>query len=173
MWQFCTIFVVALLHGDSLKLLYNCLVYPSLIYGNAAWGSACKNNLKSLVTTQKKIIRVLNFKQKYEHTAPLFQNLNALTIENINKYISLIYLFKSLHSNSNFMFTRYVPGYYNTRLANSLSLVVPNIRLTHSRQSIKFLGSKLCNSLPLYLREFDNLNVFKVNLKKYLLSNLS
>ena len=70
------------------------------------------------------------------------------------------------------MFTRYVPGYYNTRLANSLSLVIPNIRLTHSRQSIKFLGSnfKLWNSLPQYLREFDNLNVFKVNLKKYLLS---
>ena len=115
-----------------------------LIYGNVAWGSACKNSLKSLVTTQKKIIRVLNFKQKYKHTAPLFQNLN----ENTNKYILLIYVFKSLHSDSNFMFTRYVPGYYNTRLANSLSLVVPNIRLTHSRQSIKFVGSKLWNSFP-------------------------
>ena len=38
------------LTGDSLKLLYNCLIYPSLIYGNSAWGSACKNNLKLLVT---------------------------------------------------------------------------------------------------------------------------
>ena len=68
------------------------------------------------------------------------------------------------------MFTRYDPGYYNTRLANSLSLVIYNMRLTHSRQSIKFSGCKLWNSLPQYLQEFDNLNVFKVNLKKYLLS---
>ena len=83
---------------DSLKLLYNCLIYPSLIYGNVAWGSACKNNFKSLVTTEKKIIRVLNFKQKYEQPAPFFQNMDALTIENINIYIyiyiSLIYVFK-------------------------------------------------------------------------------
>ena len=45
---------------ESLKLLYNnSLIYPSLIYANIVWGSACRNELKSLRLVQKKIVSVV------------------------------------------------------------------------------------------------------------------
>ena len=58
-----------------------------------------------------------------------------LTIDKINEYImSLIYVFKKLLINSP-IFQRYIPMKYNTRLGNSLSLVVPILlQISHANQ---------------------------------------
>ena len=153
---------------ESLKLLYNSLIYPSLLYANVVWGSACRNKLKSLKLVQKKIVRVMSFKGKYEHTGPLFYMNNMLTIDKINEYMSLIYVFKKLQIN-NPVFQRCIPMQYNTRLGNSLSLVVPNITSNHSRQSVRWVGSQCWNSLPQKIRECNTLNTFKLSLKLHLL----
>ena len=67
------------------------------------------------------------------------------------------------------MFEIYVPLRYNTRLCNSATLVLLNTDINHSRQSITYQGCVHWNDLPKNLREIENLNCFKVNLKKYLL----
>ena len=59
-----------------------------LIYCNVVWGSCCKTYLCNLNIIQKKLVRVMSFRKRFEHTTPLFSNYNMLTIENINKYIS-------------------------------------------------------------------------------------
>ena len=46
---------------ESLKLLYNSLIYPHLIYCNTVWGSARNSHIASLINIQKKIIRILLF----------------------------------------------------------------------------------------------------------------
>ena len=84
------------LTSESLKLLYNCMIYPPLIYANIIWSSICKSKLNSLVLIQKKIVRMLAFKAKYDHTDPLFHQFNMLKIERINEYMSLIFVYKSL-----------------------------------------------------------------------------
>ena len=56
------------LTSESLKLLYNCMIYPPLIYANIIWSSICKSKLNSLVLIQKKIVRMLAFNAKYDHT---------------------------------------------------------------------------------------------------------
>ena len=53
--------------------------------------------LNSLVFIQKKIVRMLSFKTKYDHTDPLFHQFNMLKIERIiNEYMSLIFVYNSL-----------------------------------------------------------------------------
>ena len=101
------------LDRTSLKLLYNCLIYPFLIYCNLLWGAANDTVLNPLIVFQKKIIRVNSFKRRYEHTRPLFVELKILTIKQINKYMSGLCLHKSLRSNNN-LFTRYESAVYNT-----------------------------------------------------------
>ena len=136
------------------------------MYANVVWGSACRNKLKSLrlTSTEKKIVRVLSFKGKYDHTRPLFDRNNMLTIDKINEYImSLIYVFKKLLINSP-IFQRYILG-------NSLSLVVPNITSNQSRQSVRWVSSQCWNSLPKKIRECNTLNTFKLSLKLHLLEN--
>ena len=119
---------------------------------------------------QKKIVRIIAFKAKYDHTDPLFHQFNMLKIERINEYMSLIFVYKSLKNNNSNMFIRYIPLHYNTRLGSASSLSVPDIRSNHSRQSIRWTGSQLWNALPQSFKEYESLNAFKINIKRHLLT---
>ena len=113
---------------DNLKLGYNALIYPLFIYCNVVWGSCCKTYLCNLNIIQKKLVRVMSFRNRFEHTTLLFSNYNMLTIENINKYMSLIlvhiYICKYLHSENNNLFTLYEPMHYRTRLIDRNTILV-------------------------------------------------
>ena len=111
----------------------------------------------------------MSFKGKFEHTAPLFNDFNVLTIGNINKYMCLLYVHRCLHEEGNDVFSPYEVINYRTRLADSNSLTIPDVRSTHSRQSVSWLGSRLWNSLPSRIREIISYETFKFNVKKLLL----
>ena len=145
----------------SLKLLYNSLIYPFFIYCNTVWGSANKNILNSLLIFQKKIIIIISFKERYEHTVPLFIYLNCLNPGKINKYMSGLCVHKSLNSN-NSLFTRYKTNNYNTRLSTRYTVSLPNISSSHSRQSMRWVGCIVRNGLSQYLRDAENYDTFKI-----------
>ena len=46
---------------DILKTLYYALGYSYLRYGNIVWGNAVKTTLKTLVTRQNRIIKIMTF----------------------------------------------------------------------------------------------------------------
>ena len=52
-----------------LKLVYNCLVYPNLIYANSVWGFCTKLALNPLNIMHKKIIRSMCGLSFTDHTA--------------------------------------------------------------------------------------------------------
>ena len=74
----------------SMKIIYYALIYPNIIYCNSVWGNCCAIYLSPLELALKKIVRVMTFGSRYEHTPPLFQNLSLLNIKNVNKYMSLL-----------------------------------------------------------------------------------
>ena len=96
----------------SLKMLYNCIIYPLFIYCNVVWGSAYKTYL--IVRIQKKLVKIIAFKGRYEHEGPIFANFNFLSIEQINVYMSCIYIYTRPSKIIGTCF--YVPIRYNTRL---------------------------------------------------------
>ena len=89
----------------TLTMLYNSLIYPHLLYGVPIWGNADDVHLKTLLTIQKKAVRIISNKDNYiatifklpgeldicwridtfikEPSAPLFKNLKILTIHDI------------------------------------------------------------------------------------------
>ena len=155
---------------ENLRFVYNSLIYPVLIYCNVVWGGCCKTYLAPLQVIQRKILRIMSFKNRYDHTAPLFLDFNALTVDRINIYVSIIHVFKCLQNRSNDVFQRYIPLQYQTRLAGANSLIEPDTRSEHSRQSVRWRGSHFWIKLPCDITGIQYCNAFKIHLKKFLIN---
>ena len=68
---------------NSLKSLYFSYIYPYLIYCVEIWGISPQTHLKPLLLLQKKIVRIMTFSTYCAHTAPIFKDLNILTIDKL------------------------------------------------------------------------------------------
>jgi hypothetical protein len=79
---------------SALTTLYYSLVYPYLTYCIEIWGSAAETYLITLLKSQKKILRIMKSLPPRSPTAPIFQELNILTIHNIYKYRVATFMFK-------------------------------------------------------------------------------
>ena len=82
---------------NSLKLIYYALVYPYLIYGNLIWGNTYKSRIQKSMKIQKKIVRLMTFKSYFEHTEPIFQELQILNIYKVNDYLTSLFMFRYFH----------------------------------------------------------------------------
>ena len=78
---------------NSLKLIYYALVYPYLIYGNLIWGNTYKSRIQKSMKIKKKIVRLMTFKSYFEHTEPIFQELQILNIYKVNDYLGATSIF--------------------------------------------------------------------------------
>ena len=74
------------LNKQGLLTLYYSFVYPYLTYCNHIWGTIYQSNLKQLCVTQKKIVRVIAGVKPRESTEPLYESLNIIKLNDINKY---------------------------------------------------------------------------------------
>ena len=72
---------------ETMRVLYNAFVYPYFMYCIEVRGNAYQYFLEPLVKLQKRAVRTITGARKYEHTLPLFQNLNLLNIKEIYIYI--------------------------------------------------------------------------------------
>ena len=86
------------LNKQSLKLIYYSLVYSNISYANIIWGETTKKNKNKMQIAQKKVIRTMQFRSKYESTNDDFKYLNILKIPEINTYFSQIFVYKSLNN---------------------------------------------------------------------------
>ena len=108
-------------------------------------------------------------RNRWSPSAPLFRELKALTLLDINKVNTLVFVYKSLNNviRSPIDFQYRIINEYNLR--NNQPLVIP---LHHTKQTELFVhvrGSRLWNEIPIELRLKPNVNSFKFNLKKYYL----
>ena len=155
----------------TLKLMYNSIIYPNLVYCNSVWGGTCKSRLDILLKCQKRIVRTISYCGARDSCAPLFKSLNFLPLNQINVYINVLYVFKSLLS-ADGNFNLYESNAYVTRLSNTRSVIIPNILSSHSRQSSRWIGGQQWNGLPQALRDVTQYDNFKLSLKRHLLADL-
>ena len=154
---------------DIAKTIYYSIAYSYLNYCNIVWSSCHPSHLQSLINIQKKLIRLVMKRNRWSPSAPLFRELKALTLLDINKVNTLVFVYKSLNNviRSPIDFQYRIINEYNLR--NNQSLVIP---LHHTKQTELFVhvrGSRLWNEIPIELRLKPNVNSFKFNLKKYYL----
>ena len=152
-----------------LKLIYNCLVYSNLIYCNSIWGYCTKTALQPLFIMQKKIIRGMAGVSLYDSSRPFFNSFSLLLLDNINIYMTALFVYKCLHSLDFMHWFRERSSNYPTRLDSTMPLTVPRISNKHSEQCISYRGPMIWNDLSLDIRE-QTYNCFKIRLKRLLLA---
>ena len=79
----------------------------------------------------------------------------------------LIVFFKSLKGFGGTEMYKVFSGAYNIRLNPEGGLAVPFARTNLYKKSIRVDAVVRWNSLPVFRRQFDNYNSFKINLKHY------
>ena len=131
------------------KTLYYCLVYPYLHYCTFVWGSTYKTNLCSLVSLQKRVIRIISKSTFDSHSAPIFKELELLKRFDIRQLELGKLMFSFNHSvlptkfNDYFSLNKQVHN-YATRYANDFHL--PFCRSNLRKFSVSFQGPTYYNS---------------------------
>lgn len=80
------------LNERSLKFLYYALIHCHLIYAIHIYSSTSENILKSLLTQQKKAIRIITKSRFNEHTEPLFKKLQILPFPQLCDFFKLQFM---------------------------------------------------------------------------------
>lgn len=155
--------------NECIKLLYMSTAYPHILYCSAIWGGAYKTLLDNLFITQKKLIRIMFFVGKFEHTSPLFLNNNLLKLPDIVFLQTCLFVFKSIHVfpvNTSF---EYINQSISSRRPHDLRM--PLCRTVQAQRSVRVRGVRCWNSLSQELKTTISIHVFKNKIKSSLLSN--
>jgi len=156
----------------TLKTIYSSLILPYLNYGITAWGNVKNREIKRLNILQKKAVRHIANKPYNSHTAPLFKQLNILTLNDIFLSNCCKLYFKSIKNNLRPYFeqqlqtNRQTHNYATRQQAN---IHYTNIKSNLETQLINYKISVAWNKLPHQIKE--NLNIspqtFSKNLKRH------
>ena len=164
---------------ETLKILYYSLIYPHLTYAVEAWGSAIETQLNRLLILQKKVVRMIIHRdirqEDYSLPAsePLFINLKIMKIRNIFKTKVSNFIFKCLNKlcpsqfHEWFRLTATVHN-HNTRSTTNKDLFISKVRTTyHGKKSIKYLGPKIWNELPVSIKSINIYSTFSKKVKEF------
>ena len=164
-----------ILNKHQLKLIYFSFIHSYLTYTNIAWASTNKSKLMLLYRRQKHAIRVINFKDRFTHTQPLFAEMKILSIYELNIFQTICFMFKCREGTSpnifHNLYTIKPRNKYNMR--SEMTLVEPLKRTTLGQFDITFRGPHLWNKLlstNLELTQIENFISFKIKLKEFLLN---
>ena len=149
-----------------LKQIYLALAHQYLLYCSAIWGGAFKIHIDKLFIAQKKLLRIIFFKSKYDHTNPLFHDHKILKLPDTLFLQACLFVFKSLHVfpvNNGFQLTT-----TEGTSRRPLCLRIPLCRTSHAQQNISTTGVRYWNSLPQEIREATSLSSFKHLAKQFL-----
>lgn len=151
---------------NILKMTYKSLVESILTYGIIIWGGTYNSQLKNVKITQKWILKVMLWKNRRYSTEQLFLdsnvlNVNGLYILNVAKFI---YRNRELRVPTNHI--------HNTRQNERKALIIPRPNSNLYKKSIGFMGPKIYNIIPDYLKTINNYKLFCKKLSIFVMHNL-
>ena len=137
---------------EALSSVHYTLCYPHLIYGVCIWACMWPSFLNKVTVTQKKILRCMFFKRKFDTTEPIFTDHKILKFSYIHKYFLFLFMFKIIRNFTGTRFFRLVNRSHNTR-SNNVDIVSPKFRTTLFKHSILSFATDLWNSLPVEIKK--------------------
>ena len=158
-----------------LKMIYNALTQPYLIYCVSIWGSSLNSaRMSKLFKLQKKCVRIVVGKTEkvngiFQHTKPIFTSLRILTIFNLYTYFTAVEGMKILKTSS----SRFLIDNFRISERSNL-LIYPKFNFeSFKAKSFTFNCSKILNYLLGYNIPYLDIisdSVFKSRLKCHLLT---
>ena len=161
----------------TLVCLYNSLFSSFLNYGISVWGLTFDTYLDPLFLLQNKILRCIKFQPFTAPSAPLLHSLKILKLEDMIHFNILTFVFKAINKLSPKYFHNYFTSNssahgFGTRQATRgdrfLSLKWTTL---YGLKTVQYFGSKLWNTLPLFIRVAGSISIFRSKLKTHFIDS--
>ena len=155
----------------TLKIIYYSLIYSHLKYCITSWGRAAKTIIQPIISTQKRVIRIITGSNYQAHTNPLFNKLEILKLPDIYK----LQIGITMHNQKNFeKITQPLKNLkflheHNTRIRSKTNYFIPSIQTNLGRSTIRFAGPQIWQTVPSKFKNYSKTQ-FKSAYKKYLLT---
>ena len=158
------------LHVSSKLAIYKSFISSTFEYCPVAWIFCGKTNSSKLDKLNKRAIRIV-YNDQFSSHEKLLKDANALSLSMLRLKFMIIEVYKCINElNPEYMNQMFSVKNtkYNLRDA---SIAHQNIfqTVTFGYRSFSYYGSKLWNSLPLYLKRIDEFHAFKRELHIWLL----
>lgn len=152
-----------ILHKRNFLLVYNSLIESVLRYCIVIWGGLYNNALNNLQRTQNGLLKIILKKPRLYSTELLYSECGIFDIKALFYYHCLLY-----------MFNKYNPELlsnktYQTRSVSNKWVDIPLYRKSHLQRFVFYVGPKLFNILPPYLKTIKSYNLYKKEIKKFIL----
>ena len=164
---------------STLLCLYNSPVSSFLNYGITSWGLTYQSYLNPLFLLQENILRCICFQPYLAPSAHIFLSLKILKVEDLLHFKILAFVYKCINKLSPNCFHNYFTRnsslhIFGTRQATRADLFKSFKNTTlYGFQKIQYFGSKLCNTLPLFVRVDSSVSVFRSKLKTHFINSWS
>ena len=157
------------LNRTALRMLYNTLILPYITYCLIIWGKTYTKHIKRVQVAQNKILRIITFSGYRESAQPLFVMLNLMTVDQLYKYHTVIFMYKyttkQLPNNFNELFTRNNQTHqYNTRQTDGYRHNMPKQTITSF--SVKTQGPLIWNKCAHEIKDSKSLYILKAKLRQ-------
>jgi len=130
----------------------------------------------ALQRAQNRAMRVILHCDRYTRIEDMLHALQFMSIKQRLYYVCCIFVYKILHGISSVSLRNKVEivGSSNQRCTRQAGRIALRLRKTKNAQkSVFYEEFKLYNALPPRIRECDKLNVFRRELKKYVLNTVN
>ena len=153
------------------KTIYYGIAHPYLNYCNIVWSSAYPTTTQSLISIQKRLIRLVMKVNRRTHSTPFFNQLRVLKLMDLNKFNTAIFVYKSINNliESPINFQYRIIERYNLRNQNNIQVPVYLSRQTELFVHVR--GARLWSELPIEIRNKPNINSFIYCLKQFFLNS--
>lgn len=158
---------------NILELSYRTYVMPLFDYAITVW--CCTNSHVNVIQRlQNRAARIITgcFDIINVRGIDLVKQLKWQNIQNRIDYFLSVHMFNCIHGDSSLNLVNSVVMAcdmhgVNTRLSNSLNVVIPECRTQCMKKSFIYRASIVWNTLPNIIKNSDNVDMFKVRAKFY------
>ena len=154
--------------------LYNAFIHPYFAYCIPVWGNTYKSYLDPLVKLQKRLVRIICGSPRNTHSAPLFSELNILTVSKLYIHSVQMFMYKFHHGNLPEIFTSFYTvnrdiHNYRTRQYNCLH--VPKVLTDQAIRWIRYTGVICFNYFSRLIPLDRSFVTYKKLVKRFVLFN--
>ena len=156
-----------------LKILYNSLIHPYIVYGCSVWASNFVVNFKRIQIVQNKALRLLGDFENCESTMDCYHHFNILNVGQLREYQTGIFVYQCLNKLAPNYFCDVLSSnsaYHSYDTRNSADLVHERRHTARSSFVFRHVGVSVWNSLPESTRMAESVSSFKNRLKNFLMN---
>ena len=172
--KYCSIFskVRHFLPKECRLALYNSFIFSRLNYGIELYLNTNKSYYKNLITSQNRLLKILQFKPFKSNVNNLYLEFDVLKVEDLHYYNICCLVHKFIHHSDSLplsisnIFVQHTSFHsYNTRYKHDLHATHINTK-SYGSKTMSYKGRQYWNHLPPELKNQEKTKPFKSELKK-------